>query len=48
MHNYSRKIELEVKSMSIVLATQKIAPKTEVFQNGQILEARLISVAEYD
>ncbi len=34
--------------MSAVLEIQKTAPKTEVFQNGQILDARLISVKEYD
>lgn len=34
--------------MSAVLVIQKTAPKTEVFQNGQILDARLISVKEYD
>jgi len=34
--------------MSAVLEIQKIAPKTEVLQNGQILDARLISVKEYD
>ena len=34
--------------MSAVLEIQKTAPKTEVFQNGQILDARLISVEEYD
>lgn len=34
--------------MSAVLETNQIAPTTEVFQNGQILDARLISVKEYD
>ncbi len=34
--------------MSAVLEIQKTAPTTEVFQNGQILDARLISVKEYD
>ncbi len=34
--------------MSAVLEIQKTAPKTEVFQNGQILDARLLSVKEYD
>lgn len=34
--------------MSAILEVQKSAPKTEVYQNGQILHARLISVEEYD
>jgi Uma2 family endonuclease len=34
--------------MSAVLEIQKTAPTTEVFQNGQILDVRLISVKEYD
>lgn len=34
--------------MSAVLEVQKSQPKTEVYQNGQVLNARLISVEEYD
>lgn len=34
--------------MSSVLETQKTTPVTEVIQNGQVLNARLISVGEYD
>ncbi|HSK72042.1 MAG TPA: Uma2 family endonuclease [Pyrinomonadaceae bacterium] len=34
--------------MSAVLEVQKSVPKTEVYQNGQVLRARLISVEEYD
>jgi len=34
--------------MSAVLEIQKTAPTSEVFQNVQILDVRLISVKEYD
>ncbi|CAN5617491.1 Uma2 family endonuclease [soil metagenome] len=34
--------------MNIVLEATKTTPTTKVFQNGQILDARLISVGEYD
>lgn len=34
--------------MNAVLETTKQSPTTEVFQNGQVLNARLISVEEYD
>ena len=34
--------------MNAVLEITKTSPTTEVFQNGQILDARLISVEEYD
>ncbi len=41
-------MQFEVKFMNAVLEVTKIPPTTEVFQNGQILNARLISVEEYD